>query len=357
MKVAEKKRTEKQKRPAPRDLRRISARKMLLAAAIVLGCLVAGYLAYEGLTNARAANPRLTLENIPFNGARAYEDLKQLCDEIGPRCTGSVGMTRQQAMLKAHFEKCGGRVELQQFENPHPLTGEPVPIVNMIVHWRPQSEERILLCTHYDTLPFPVLDPVDPKGRFVGANDGGSGVAVLMELGREMRDLEPDLPYGVDFVFFDAEEFMFDEHGTASDPDGKMTGEFFVGSEYFARQYRDHPPPYRYRWGVLLDMIGDKDLRIPQERIGLKTLKGRKLVRQIWETARRLGVREFVMRPGIEIKDDHVPLNKIARITTIDLIDFDYPAWHTRNDTPEQCSALSLAKVGWVLREWLKVVE
>jgi len=253
-------------------------------------------------------------------------------------------MEAQQKLLTEHFTNLGAQVRLQQFRAKHPLDGSWVPMANLIVCWHPESRQRILLCAHYDTLPLPMLDRRNPRGIFLGANDGASGVAVLMELGHEMRSLE--LSYGVDFVFFDAEEFVFS-------PDGR----YFLGSEYFARRYVEDRPAHRYRWGVLLDMVGDADLQLFQERNSMFWRDTRGLVEQIWATARRLGVREFIPRKKHEVNDDHVMLHNLGGIPTCDIIDFDYPYWHTQDDTPERCSALSLAKVGWVIREWLKVAE
>ena len=185
---------------------------------------------------------------------------------------------------------------------------------------------------------------VNPRGTFVGANDGASGVALLMELAHEMRTLK--CGYGVDFALFDGEEFIFDERHR-----------YFLGSEYFARQYVKSRPPYRYRWGVLLDMIGDRDLQLYQERYSIGWSDTRPLVEDIWATAERLGVREFVPRRGQMVRDDHLLLHNMGKISCCDIIDFDYPPWHTQGDTPDKCSALSLAKVGWVIREWLKAVR
>jgi glutaminyl-peptide cyclotransferase len=326
--------------------RRLSGQTVFLAVVLLGACIVLGYMLFGDRgsnTNAEAAASRLRLEDIPFNGARAYEYLKQVC-AIGRRPSGSPGMAAQQKLLADHFQKLGGQVELQRFTTRHPLDGSPVPITNLIVHWHPESSKRILLCTHYDTLPFPLRDPVNKRGTFVGANDGASGVAVLMELAHEMPKLQCN--YGVDFALFDAEEFIFSEQGR-----------YFVGSEHFARTYVKNRPPYRYRWGVLLDMIGDADLQIYQERYSISWRDTRPLVQEIWATAHRLGVREFVPRKGYLVRDDHLPLHNIGRIPCCDLIDFDYPPWHTQGDTPERCSALSLAKVGWVIREWLKAVK
>ena len=325
----------------------LSVQTLLLGAVVVLTCLVVGSVVLLGRHgpngSAEAAVSRLRLQDVPFNGARAYEYLEQVC-AIGPRPSGSPGMSAQQKLLTGHFQKLGGRVQLQPFRVRHPVDGSIVEMANLIVQWHPQSTRRILLCAHYDTLPFPMLDPVDPKGRFVGANDGASGVAVLMELAHEIPKL--GCRYGVDFVLFDGEEFIFSQRHR-----------FFLGSEYFARSYARNPPPFRYRWGVLLDMVGDKDLQIYQERYSMGWKDTRPLVEEIWATARRLGVREFVPTTGYTVRDDHLPLHNIGRIPCCDVIDFDYPPWHTREDTPEQCSALSLAKVGWVIREWLRAAE
>ena len=331
---------------SPKRARRLSAQAVFLTAVIVVSCVVVGYIGLfhdrQPNGNAEGAVSRLRLEDIPFNGARAYEYLEQIC-AIGRRPTGSPGMAAQQKLLTDHFRKLGGQVVLQKFRFRHPVDGSPVQGANLIVHWHPESKERILLCTHYDTLPFPMLDSRNPKGTFIGANDGGSGVAVLMELAHDMARLQ--LNHGVDFVLFDAEEFIFSQDHP-----------FFVGSEFFARQYvkTKGRRTYHYRWGVLLDMIGDADLQIYQERNSMSWRDTRPLVEEIWATAKRLGVREFIPRKKYEVSDDHLPLHYIAGIPACDVIDFDYPPWHTQGDVPQQCSALSLAKVGWVIREWMK---
>ncbi len=295
------------------------------------------------------ANPspsaRTARTQNPINGQRAYEYLKEIC-ALGPRLPGSAAMRQQQEMLKKHFEALGGQVSLQKFQARNPLGGDPVPMANLIVQWHPERKERILLCTHYDTRPQADRDPNPAlrqrEGIFLGANDGGSGTALLMELGRLMPQLDGDV--GVDFVFFDGEELVYKDR---RDP-------YFLGSTWFAQQYVKNPPNYRYRWGVLLDMIGDADLQIYQEVYSVAWRDTRPLVEQIWTTAARLGVSEFIPRPKYDVRDDHLPLRNIGKIPTCDIIDFDYPAWHTVSDVPRRCSADSLAKVGWVVYEWLK---
>jgi hypothetical protein len=294
----------------------------------------------------RPAESRHRLGDIPFNGERAYGYLKDIC-AIGPRVSGTPGMQKQQELLKAHFEKLGGRVTLQRFEARHPQDGTKVPMANLLVEWHPERKERILLCCHYDTRPFPDEDPVNPRGVFVGANDGASGAALLMELAHDMTTLK--CRYGVDFVLFDGEELVYRQ----GDP-------YFLGSEEFARQYVASPPGHKYKLGVLVDMIGDAQLQIYREVNSMRSLPGKRLVADIWGVAGSLGVKEFVNATKYEIRDDHLALNSIARIPTIDIIDFEYPTvrgpnyWHTTQDVPENCSALSLAKVGWVIRTWLE---
>jgi glutaminyl-peptide cyclotransferase len=285
-------------------------------------------------------------EDIHFDGAQAYVFLKKLC-KIGPRPSGSPGMAIQGELLVDHFIKLGGRVELQSFQVPHPeyvRNMSLVKIVNIIVRWRPEIKDRILLCAHYDTLPLPLRDPINPMGTFIGANDNAGGVALLMELAHNVPNLTTK--YGIDFVFFDGEEFIY-----------RPNGRFFLGSEYFSRNYILAKPDYRYRCGVLLDMIAGKNLKIHQEGYSDSWHDTKPLVDNIWAVARKLGVSEFIPDIKHYVADDHIMLHDIGKIPCIDIIDFDYLAWHTEADTPEQCSASSLAKVGWVIQEWLRELD
>jgi hypothetical protein len=256
-------------------------------------------------------------------------------------------MTRQRAMLRGFFEARGALVEEQSFEVRHPLDGSPVTMVNLIARFGPDRPRRFLLCAHYDTRPFPDRDPVDPRGTFVGANDGASGTAALMELSHHLDALPDDV--GVDLVLFDGEELVYDND---RDP-------YFLGSTHFARQYAAQPPSPPYQAGVLLDMVGDAELQIYLEVNSWRY--ARSVAREIWDTADRLGIEAFRQRTRHEIRDDHLPLNRIARIPTVDIIDFDYPRagfrtqsyWHTRQDIPANCSGDSLVRVVYVVHQWL----
>ncbi|MCC9655202.1 M28 family peptidase [Rhodopirellula sp. JC737] len=282
-----------------------------------------------------------------YNTERAMGYLIEICD-LGPRPSGSPAMKQQQALLTDFFTQRGGDVRLQKGEIRHPLTGENMPIANLIASWHADAPTRFLLCAHYDTRPYPDRDRRDPKGVFVGANDGASGSAALMELSHQFENLPESI--GVDVVLFDAEEFVF----------GEGNGDYFLGSTLFAQQYRLEPPAVPYKAGVLLDMIGDRELQLLYERNSLRYAGD--VTRSIWRTAKRLKAKAFVPRVRSQaIRDDHLPLNEIARIPTTDLIDFDYPRpgfrapqyWHTTQDIPENCSGESMAAVIWVVHEWM----
>lgn len=320
-----------------------------VAALLVVWALWASW-GGHGSTAASAYDSQLTLAQIPFDGTQAYSWLVRLC-QLGPRISGSEGMRKQQELLAEHFRSLGGQVEFQEFQVRHPESGRPVTLRNLRVQWHPQRKERILLCTHYDTRPLPDRDPRPDRRRlpFLGANDGTSGTAVLCVLARHIVQL--DGPVGVDFVLFDGEELVYNDR----------RDHYFLGSTHFAKQYVASPPDHRYRWAVLLDMVGDASLQIFQERYSARWEDSRPLVDSIWATAGRLGVDEFIPRRRHWVRDDHLPLHDIAGIPACDLIDFDYPYpgsresyWHTTEDRPENCSPLSLAKVGWVLSQWLK---
>ena len=299
-----------------------------------------GWLVAVMLCPAVACPATVCAEEPAFSGKTAYGHLEAIC-ALGPRPSGSAAMERQRMVLEKHFRLLGARVERQIFQIRDRRSGKPVRMENLVIVWHPDRQERVLLGAHYDTRPFPDRDPHDPKGVFIGANDGASGVAILMELGRAMPDLAGTL--GVDFVLFDAEEYVVDPR----DP-------YCLGSTFFARQYASSPPAHRYRFGVILDMVADKNLQVFQEEHSASWPDTRVVVDSIWATAGRMGVRQFVPRPKYAVEDDHVPLRMIARIPTCDVIDFDYPQWHTTADTPEHCAPESLEAVGRVVLEWLR---
>jgi hypothetical protein len=165
-----------------------------------------------------------------------------------------------------------------------------------------------------------------------------------MELAHHLPTLET--PWGVDLVLFDGEELVF-----GNEP---RVGEYFLGSTEFARIYlnqvNQRRSKMRYKAGIVLDMVGGRDLQIKQEPNSL--MAAPEVVDEVWRVARSLNARSFRYQEGREVLDDHLPLNR-AGIRTIDIIDFDYPFWHKADDLPQNCSAESLAEVGRVVASWL----
>ena len=315
---------------------------MTMSVVLLVGSVLAGSTAGE-------ESDRQTERTLQADRAISY--LKKSC-AFGPRPTGSPAMKEQQAWLTGHFERLGGKVRRQEFRLRHPLTGQPVSVVNLIVSWHPERADRILLATHHDTRPFPDQEKNarQRRGLFIGANDGASGVALFCELAHHMKNYRGK--FGVDFVLFDAEEFVFN---TPRD-------RYFIGSEHFARSYVNERSGVRYRAGVLVDMIADAELQIYKEKMSVKYAGP--LVRDIWKIAKELEIDAFRSRVKHEVRDDHLPLNEIARIPTVDIIDFDYPRpggrrsyWHTQADTPDKCSGESIVQVGGVLWTWLNRIR
>ncbi|MFN5321089.1 MAG: M28 family peptidase [Planctomycetota bacterium] len=295
------------------------------------------------------AKPIPAASGAAFDQKLAFDALGAVCD-LGTRVSGSEGMRTQQKLITEYFRGLDAEVSNQLFQVRHPLDGSAVTMNNLCVRWHPDRKKRVLICCHYDTRPFPDRDPVNPRGVFLGANDGASGVGLLAELGRHLAGM--DGKWGVDFVFFDGEELVY---VAGRDP-------MFLGSQYFAQQYAGKNWDVKYQYGVLIDMIADKDLQIYYEKNSMKSAA--RVCRSIWGVAKELGVKEFIPEEKHQIRDDHLPLNEIARIPTCDIIDFDYPNperpneyWHTLQDRPENCSAESLGKVGAVLLEWLRQLQ
>jgi len=293
------------------------------------------------------ADSRSSLSPAKINGDRAYGYLKAIC-AIGPRPAGSAANTRQRQLVAKHFQDQGATVTEQAFHGADPISSRDVPMVNLIGSWFPERLERVVIGVHYDTRPFPDEDP-DPanlKTPFIGANDGASGVAMLMEIAHHLKDSKT--PWGVDLVLFDGEELVY---GGGQN----QNGEYFLGSKAFAGAYnrsqrnRTKTTPH-YAAGIVLDMVGGKGLSIGREPHSIDFAP--KLVRDVWSVAKALEVKQFREGVGPAVLDDHLPLNN-AGIPAIDIIDFGYQAWHTSKDLPENCSAESLEAVGKVVTAWL----
>jgi glutaminyl-peptide cyclotransferase len=266
-----------------------------------------------------------------FDETRAFGFLVGQC-EVGCRVPGTPEHEKGKEYILGALRRTSAKVEVQPFRHTT-ADGRVLELTNILAKWREEERERILLCAHWDSRPFADRDPV-PKNRRLpvpGADDGASGVAVLLEIARCISRVAP--PVGVDMVFFDGEDF-----GSFA-----RMEDVLIGSRYFAAGN----PGYRPRAGILIDMVGDRNLQILQE--GYSRRYDPKLVQRIWRIAGELGYAgEFLSAPGGSIIDDHVPLNR-AGIPCIVLIDINYAYWHTREDTPEHCSPDSLKILGRVL--------
>jgi glutaminyl-peptide cyclotransferase len=217
-------------------------------------------------------------------------------------------------------------------------------MANRDISWYPERPRRVILCSQYDTRPIADQEPDQRNWHqpFISANDGGSGVALLMELANHMKGFKTAV--GVDFVLFDGEEYIFDPL-----PEGDK---YFFGSEHFAQEYRRQHKDLCYIGAVLLDMVGGKNAAFPVEQSSWT--KAEALVREIWGIAQELKVSAFKDQfSRTPISDDHIALNE-AGIPTVDIIDFDYAHWHRLTDVPGNCAAQSLTQVAQVLTAWMQ---
>ena len=283
-------------------------------------------------------------KEIPFDGDRAMKYLTTLC-KIGPRISGSGGMREQQELLKKHFEDLGGKVTFQKFDAKQPTQPRAVECKNLIVTWHPDRKRRVILCGHYDTRPLADQEPLkrDWTKPFVSANDGTSTVAFLMEMAHHMKDFPSKV--GVEFVIFDAEEFLYDRD--AGD-------KYFLGSEHFARDYKASKPEHTFIAGILFDLFAGKKAKIKVE--GNSHFFAAGLVEDVWRVAADVKAKSFVWEQGPEVLDDHLALNHVG-IPCIDIIDFEYEHWHKLSDTPENCSGAQMAEVAKVITVWLQRVK
>ncbi len=283
----------------------------------VIGLLLAFTIGWyvESFLN-RKADP------IPFDSSRAYRDV-QTQVAFGPRTPESDGHVKFREWLRAELESANWIVEVHESER----LGHP--IFNIIAK-RNDENPQIILGAHYDTRFFADNDPDMAKRSepVPGANDGASGVAILLEMARSLpKDTVP-----VWLVFFDTED------------QGNIEGwDWILGSRAFAEEI-----PIRPQAVVIVDMIGDADLNIYLEKNSNTAIRA-----EIWSTAEKLGYGNiFINQEKFSMEDDHTPFIE-AGIPAVDIIDFDYPFWHTTQDTPDKVSAESLQAVGQTLWKWI----
>jgi glutaminyl-peptide cyclotransferase len=275
-----------------------------------------------------------------FDGEAALGYAKTQLD-FGPRIPGTPGAQKAGDWIIDEMKSRADTVVVQAWTHTT-LDGRQVPMRNILARFRPQSTDRILYVTHWDTRP--VSDGSSNLGErqlpVPGANDGASGVGLFVALGDALKKTPPNV--GVDLLFVDGEDF-----GSFDDPN---LADVLIGSRYFSK----NPPDSGYKpiFGVLWDMIGDKDLVIKKE--GYSMQRAPEVVERVWSTAAELGHdRVFVPVEQGAITDDHVPLLE-AGYRVIDVIDLDYPDHHRPTDTIDKISARSLSIVGEVAEALLR---
>ena len=276
-----------------------------------------------------------------FDEDHAFEYLVAQCD-FGPRNPGSEGYYACLDFIINELDQSADDIILQDFRYQEQRYRKRYDLQNIIARFNPDASFQTIISAHWDTRPWADQEDNrrDRNQPIIGANDGASGVAVLLELAKIMGETPP--PIGVNLVFFDGEDLGV--------PGENET--YCQGSRYFAKNL----PIPRPNEAINLDMIGDKQLHLPVEKYSLEY--NPKLVRYLWGRADDMGLDAFDITPQYAIYDDHVPLHEIAGIPAIDLIDFKYPNpyanfWHTMNDVPENCSAESLEQVGKLMVDYI----
>ena len=264
------------------------------------------------------------------DGARAFQHLEAQV-ACGPRVPGTPAAACCRRYILAHLERRAEKLGLQEFRLADPYGTDSLQLVNILAHFHPERPARVLLAAHYDSRPRADRDSGAAQSLPVpGANDGASGVAVLLEVAEALGSWDPGV--GVDLVFFDGEDYG---------KEGEVQ-HYLLGSRHFAATMG----AYRPRAMLLLDMVGDADLHIRMEENSLRAAPA--LTRLVFAVAESLGAKSFVSAPGPAVYDDHMHF-LLQRIPAVDLIDLDYPAWHTTRDLPAACSPASLEEVARVV--------
>ncbi|MCU0620515.1 MAG: M28 family peptidase [Gemmatimonadales bacterium] len=263
-----------------------------------------------------------------FDGASAFRYLEQQV-ALGPRVPGTEAHRQAGRWIDSLARAKADTVVVQEWTHVT-AKGVRLELRNVLARFNPGAAERILFLAHWDSRPrADAAGSRDPKAPVPGANDGASGVALLLGVADVLASAPPAV--GVDLLFVDGEDF-----GSFED-----TTETLIGSRFYARH---QPPGPRPLFAVLWDMVADRDQQFYQE--GNSLLGAPEVVERVWETARKLGHGGvFIASPKWTLTDDHVPLQQVG-IRAIDVIDYDYPAWHTPDDTIDKVSAASLQRAG-----------
>lgn len=266
---------------------------------------------------------------------------------FGPRIPNTSAHQKCAEYLSGTLQRYGATVIMQNFQ-ARAFNGDMLNGVNIIGSYNPDAPKRVLLFAHWDTRPWSDHDP-DPSNYSIpvlGANDGASGVGVLLEVARQIGKSSPSI--GVDIIFFDAEDYGAPESVASEDPHS-----WCLGSQYWGRN--PHQPGYKASYGILLDMVGAPGATFYREQISEYFASD--IVNKVWKAAHTLGFQTYFRNePGGSITDDHLYVNRLAGIPSINIIQYnpsgekgfgDY--WHTTNDTMENVDRSTLNAVGTTL--------
>src|SRR6478609_8220207 len=288
--------------------------------------------------------------NVPlFNGDSAYFFVeKQL--KFGPRVPNTKAHQAAGDYFVARLKKYGAAVTEQKFDALS-FDGQHLALTNIIASFNPNQKKRILLAAHWDTRPFADQDEVKPDGVFEGADDGASGVGVLLEVARLLS--KQSATVGIDIILFDGEDWgeKNSMHNQVPLPEGLQSW-WCLGSQYWSKN--KHQKSYSAYYGILLDMVGSKRAHFFREGLSLEFAPS--VVEKVWNTAARLGYSDyFVKQNAGEITDDHQFVNRIGKIPMIDIVHYhpvhgyfgDYH--HTQKDNLDLISKETLQAVGTTL--------
>jgi len=296
---------------------------LILTLCFFIGC--------KGDTKDGSAAQRNPAASTGFSGTAAYDYAKTQFD-FGPRVPGTEAAQKAGDWIIAQMRTRADTVIVQRFTYTT-ADGKKLPLRNILARIRPELSERVLYMTHWDSRPIAESAATDAEKKMPtpGANDGASGVGLFIALGDALKRTKPNV--GVDLLFTDGEDY-----GQFGPPEIDV----LIGSKYFASHLPS--PGYKPLYGILWDMIGDKDLRIPYEMNSFQ--EAPEVVSRVWQTAADLGYGDvFVQESGGLITDDHIPLLN-AGLHVIDVIDLVYAPHHTPQDTMDKISAKSLSIVG-----------
>lgn len=320
---------------------------MLFVSLMLLSC--GGTVKKNGKTTESSASA-VALTVPVFNADSAYAMVAaQLA--FGPRVPGTEAHLACAQWMSDRMRGWADTVIVQDFRT-RVYTKQVLNGKNIISVFNPEASKRIVLGAHWDSRPYADHDP-DPANRrkpIDGANDGASGVGVLMELARLLHQQPLSKNLGIDIIFFDLEDYgPHNDERTAGDDDM-----WALGSQHWARN--PHKPGYKAQFGILLDMVGASDAVFPREMFSQQYASW--VLDRVWRIAQRLGYgNNFVNKPGPPINDDHLPVNRIAGIPMINIIHIDqnssngsfYEYWHTMNDNLSQIDPQTLKMVGDVV--------